>query len=89
MNSSIRRRLVHAAGICVVFVAVGCSQAPTFEILGSVFPAWLFCLAVGVLLTAVARWLLVRKGLQLDFPLVTYPCLAALFIFAMWLAFFW
>jgi fructose-specific phosphotransferase system IIC component len=89
MNCTIRRLLVYAAGICVPLVTVGCSQAPTFEILGSVFPAWLVCLAAGVLLTALARWLLVRKGIQLVFPLLTYPCLAAVFIFAMWLVFFW
>lgn len=88
MKCSIRRWLIYAMGICVPLVTSGCSQAPTFEIVGSVFPAWLFCLAVGVLLTAIARWLLVRNGFQLLFPLLTYPCLAAIFIFAMWLAFF-
>jgi fructose-specific phosphotransferase system IIC component len=89
MNCSIRQRLVHAAGIWVALVISGCSQAPTFDVLGSVFPAWLFCLAIGVLLTAIARWLLVRKGIQLLYPLLTYPSLAAVFIFAMWLVFFW
>ncbi len=89
MNCSIRRRLLFVAGICVPLVTSGCSQAPTFDILGSVFPAWLVCLAVGVLLTAITRWLLVRKGVHLLFPLLTYPCLAAVFIFTMWLAFFW
>jgi YtcA family len=89
MNYNIQRRLASVAAICAAFLVSGCSQAPTFEILGSVFPAWLFCLAVGVLLTAIARWLLVRKGIQLLYPLVTYPSLAAVFIFAMWLAFFW
>jgi YtcA family len=89
MSCTIRLRLVPAAGICVPLMTVGCSQAPTFDILGSVFPAWLVCLAAGVLLAALTRWLLVGKGIQIRFPLVTYPCLAAVFIFAMWLVFFW
>ena len=89
MSGAIQRRLVSAMGICVSLVTSGCSQAPSFEIVGSVFPAWLFCFAVGVLLTAIARWLLVRRGILLLFPLLTYPCLAATFMFAMWLVFFW
>ena len=89
MRGTIQRRLVCAMGICIPLVSSGCAQAPTFDVLGSVFPAWLFCLAIGVLLTAIARWLLVRKGIQLLYPLLTYPSLAAVFIFAMWLVFFW
>ena len=34
---------------------VGCRSAPAFNVLGSYFPAWLFCLLVGVLLTTAAR----------------------------------
>ena len=89
MNCNVWRWLFFAAGLCVTLVAGGCSQAPTFDIMGSVFPAWLFCLAVGVLLTALTRWLLVRKGIHLLFPLITYSCLAAIFIFTMWLVLFW
>lgn len=66
----------------------GCSQAPSYDILGSLFPAWILCIAVGVLLTAGARWLLVRYRVALVFPVLTYPCLTAFFTFAMWLIFF-
>jgi hypothetical protein len=65
-----------------------CGRAPSFDILGSFFPAWLVCLAVGVLLTAVARWLLLRLHIPIALPVLTYPCLAALFTFALWLAWF-
>ena len=37
----------------------GCA-APSFDILGSFFPAWLVCLALGLLLTVGGRWLLLR-----------------------------
>jgi hypothetical protein len=46
------------------------------------------CLAVGVLLTAVARWLLVRVRVVLALPIVTYPSLTAVFTLGLWLMFF-
>lgn len=68
----------------------GCQQAPSFNVLGSYFPAWLFCLFVGMILTVVARAVL-RKydlGTALNPPLLMYSCLTALFTFALWLIFF-
>ena len=64
------------------------SRAPTFDILGSFFPAWLFCLVLSLLLTLAIHWLLSRVRVTLAFPILTYPSLAALFTFALWLAFF-
>jgi Na+/phosphate symporter len=66
----------------------GCSRAPSFEILGSFFPAWLVCLALGLVLTAVAHSILSTAGIVLAVPLLTYPSLTALFTFALWLSFF-
>ena len=63
----------------------GCSRAPSFDILGSYFPAWLICLALGVVLTAAIRWLLLRIQIGLVFPILVYPSLTALFAFGMWL----
>jgi hypothetical protein len=65
-----------------------CSRAPSFDILGSFFPAWLVCLVVGLLLTFAAHWLLARTGVVLAVPVLTYPSLIALFTFALWLTFF-
>jgi len=66
----------------------GCSRAPSFDILGSYFPAWLICLVLGVLLSAVSRWLLLRLQIEVVFPIVVYPSLTALFAFGMWLVFY-
>ena len=66
----------------------GCSRAPSFDILGSFFPAWLVCMALALLFTVVARWVLLRIGVMLALPILTYPSLTALFTFALWLAFF-
>jgi hypothetical protein len=68
--------------------STSCSQAPSFDILGSFFPAWLLCFTVAVLLTAAAYWLLLRARVVLALPVLTYPSLTALFTLALWLAFF-
>jgi len=72
-------------------LATGCSRAPTFNILGSFFPAWILCGIVGILLAVVVRLYFVRIKLedQLLAPLIlVYPCLTAFFTFTLWLVFF-
>jgi hypothetical protein len=69
-------------------LSTSCSRAPSFDVLGSFFPAWLLCLAVGLLLTAAASWLLLRARVVLALPVLTWPSLTALFTFALWLTFF-
>ena len=65
----------------------GCGRAPSFDILGSFFPAWLVCLVVAILLTVLSRELL-RRYVEIVWPIVTYPSLTALFAFALWLTLF-
>jgi len=65
-----------------------CARAPTFDVMGSFFPAWLVCLAAAIVLTIAIRWLLIRLRIPLLFPAVSYPSLTALLTFALWLAFF-
>ena len=69
-------------------LCTSCSRAPSFEIQGSFFPAWLVCLVIGLVLTAVGHWILSRVHLVLAVPILTYPSLTALFTFAFWLSFF-
>ena len=64
------------------------SRAPSVDILGSFFPAWLVCLTLAVLLTALTRLVLLRFHMNLDLAVLAYPSLAALFTFALWLIFF-
>ena len=65
-----------------------CSRAPSVDIVGSFFPAWLVCLTLAVLLTALTRLVLLRFHMNLDLPVLAYPSLAALLTFALWLIFF-
>jgi len=69
-------------------LATGCSRAPAFDILGSFFPAWLLCFVIGIPLTVLARWLLLRLRIMIVFPVLVYPSLTAIFTFGLWLAFF-
>jgi YtcA family len=80
-------RLSLAALLSAGFLT-GCGRAPSFDVLGSFFPAWLACLALGIVLTAAARWLLSRLPIVIALPVLIYPSLAALFSFALWLALF-
>jgi hypothetical protein len=74
----------------VLFFTVGCGHAPTFSILGSFFPAWLFCIAAGILLAALCYGLFVRLQMagEIRPAILVYPCLAAFFAFTLWLMFF-
>ena len=74
--------------ILAMFPLAGCSRAPSFDILGSFFPAWLACLGAGLLLTVVSRWLLSRLGIALALPVLAYSSLTALFTFALWFVLF-
>ena len=65
----------------------GCGRAPSFDILGSFFPAWLVCFIVAILLTVLSRELL-RRYVEIVWPIVTYPSLTAIFAFALWLTWF-
>jgi hypothetical protein len=77
--------------VCLLSIAVfltGCRRAPSFDVMGSFFPAWLVCAAAGILATVLVRFVFVRLRIPLAFPAVTYPCLTALCTFVLWLAFF-
>ena len=68
---------------------VGCSRAPSVDILGSFFPAWLICLVVAIALTTFVWLALLRLERKIVRPILVYPCLAAFFTFALWLIFFY
>lgn len=74
--------------IVVSLLLAGCGHAPSFDVMGSIFPAWLFCLVLAILLTVLARWLLLRVRIALTPPILIYPSLTALFACAIWIIFF-
>jgi hypothetical protein len=86
MNAQACQILRPVAGFAPLLLT-GCRRAPAFDILGSFFPAWLLCFAVGILLTVLCRALL-QSRVEIAFPVLVYPSLTAILTFALWLAFF-
>jgi len=68
----------------------GCSRAPSIEVIGSFFPAWMFCIIGALVLTGLTRVALLRRGLEAKLgPLVLfYPCLAVATTCLLWLILF-
>lgn len=68
----------------------GCDRAPAIDIIGSFFPAWMICLAIAVILTFAARYVLLRLRLESEVgPLALfYPSLLTLLTSLLWLAYF-
>jgi hypothetical protein len=70
-----------------LLLLIGCGRAPSFDIMGSFFPAWLVCLVIAILLTVLTREVL-RQYVEILWPIVVYPSLTAAFTFALWLVLF-
>ena len=86
---AVRRNHFAAGGFALVpLVLSSCTRAPSFDILGSFFPAWLVCFAAAVVLTVMVRFALMRLRISIALPSLTYPCLTASCTFALWLLFF-
>jgi hypothetical protein len=70
-----------------LLLLTGCGRAPSFDVLGSFFPAWLVCFVAAILLTAISRALLSRY-VEIVWPVLVYPSFTAFFSFALWLLLF-
>lgn len=73
----------------VALTVSGCSRAPTLDLLGSYFPAWMLCAVAGILAAVVIRQILVLLGIHeyVIVPLLTYAGFAASAALLLWL--FW
>jgi hypothetical protein len=73
-----------------VISLTGCERAPSIDVLGSFFPAWLLCLILGIVLTTGTHFLFLKIHLEeaLSPPVAMYASLTALFTFSLWLLFF-
>jgi hypothetical protein len=87
MKVSQTPRLAPCAFLTALLLLTSCGRAPSFDIMGSFFPAWLLCLAVATLLTGLLRELL-RRHVEFVWPVLVYPSLTAVFTFALWLTLF-
>lgn len=87
MSEGWKQRLVSLASVAALLWTTGCGRAPSFDILGSFFPAWLVCFIVSILFTAIACAVLSRY-VEIVWPVLVYPSLTAVFALALWLALF-
>ena len=80
--------IMNTIGICII--CSGCSRAPSISIIGSFFPIWMICIAVGVVAAFIGRAVLVRCGLEGDVgPLwLFYLSTVTLCACVLWEAFF-
>jgi hypothetical protein len=80
-------------GLLINLTLAGCGaddHSPTVDILGSYFPAWIICIALGLALTLITRQVLIGFKLNTHLhpaPLV-YISMLVFFTLALWLAFF-
>jgi hypothetical protein len=86
----LRRTMTLLAVLGVLSALAGCARAPSFNIVGSFFPAWLICMVVGIVLATIARSVFAYYKLdkEIAWTILVYPCLAGFFAFTLWLVFF-
>jgi YtcA family len=84
------KRLLSLSALAPLMAIIGCSRAPSFNLLGSYFPSWMLCGVIGIFLTVAARLFFLKIGFEQHLsPLIlVYPCLTAFFMFSLWLLFF-
>ena len=77
-------------GVAVALVTAGCSHAPTMNLFGSYFPAWMLCAAVGIVTTVIIWRILAMAGIHeyVIAPLLTYTGLALSATLLSWLLWF-
>jgi hypothetical protein len=86
---TMRRHMRFLTPLLFVLVLSGCTRAPSVDVIGSFFPAWLVCFIVAIVLTSLVRWTLSRLQMKVELPVLLYPSLTAFFTFALWLVFFY
>ena len=83
-------RLVCLCTVCLGLSACGLKGAPSYSIFGAFFPAWLLCVAIGLVGSVVLRILVIALGFEevLPWPLLVYTAFATGVALWLWLALF-
>jgi hypothetical protein len=76
--------------VAVALPIAACNHAPTMDLLGSYFPAWMLCAAIGIVAAVIIRQILAVAGISeyLVAPLLTYAALAMSATLVVWLLWF-
>ena len=76
--------------VAIALPVAACNYAPTMDLLGSYFPAWMLCAAIGIVASVIIRQILAVTGIN-DYvvaPLLTYAGLAVSATLLAWLLWF-
>jgi hypothetical protein len=87
----IKHRPVRASVVALPLLSLcGCSEAPSLDIFGAFFPAWLLCAVLGIFIALGARIFFAARNLVdvLPFQLPVCTSLGAIFALLLWLACF-
>ena len=65
-------------------------MGPQLNVVGSFFPSWMLCAAIGIVVSLLARRFFVRVGIHpfLLARALVYPSLAIFVTLVLWVAFF-
>ena len=65
-------------------------MGPQINVVGSFFPSWMLCVAIGIGVALLARWLFLRVGIDphLGPRALVYPSLAILVTLVLWVTLF-
>ena len=65
-------------------------MGPQINVIGSFFPSWMLCAAIGIVLAVLARHLFLRLGVDpyLGPRALVYPSLALLVTLVLWVTLF-
>ena len=86
-----RKALRAFASLAGTFALCGCQErAPSVNVLGAFFPAWMLCIIAGITFALLVRQLFNAIGLSswIGPPAVIYPALAVGAMCVTWIVFF-
>ena len=65
-------------------------MGPQINVIGSFFPSWMLCAAIGIGVAVLARWLFLRLGIDayLGPRALVYPSLVILVTLVLWVTLF-
>jgi hypothetical protein len=85
-----RSDLLGLRRVAIALQVTACNYAPTMDLFGSYFPAWMLCAALGIVTAVFIRQILAVAGIN-DYviaPLLTYAALAVSATLLAWLLWF-
>jgi len=87
---TIRGRAAYGAAVVALASATSGCGGPQIDVLGSYFPSWMVCLAIGVAVSFVAHRIFARLDVDPNIGPkgLVYACLALAATLATWLAYF-